>query len=158
MMKKIIWLIIVLFLIISTLLTYTYVQAIKPLENAEKKAVKIALKETELVSVNDFEQYNGLESVWIVKGKNKKGDSLIVWIPEDRNEITVREESDGIKAKDAIKKVEHLSEPKKIIDVRLGMEKGVPLWEIYYLSDSDLINYYHLDFETGDWLKKIENL
>jgi uncharacterized protein YpmB len=38
------------------------------------------------------------------------------------------------------------------------MEKNRPLWEIYYRSEGDLINYYYVDFETGKWWKKIENL
>jgi uncharacterized protein YpmB len=130
----------------------------KPLNDSEELAVKIALKETDLVSIDNFEEYHGLESVMVVKGKNKKGESFIVWIPEDKEEVMVKREADGITKKDAIKKVEQLSDPTKIMDVRLGMEKGIPLWEIYYLSDSNLINYYHVDFETGEWLKKIENL
>jgi uncharacterized protein YpmB len=158
MMKKLLWVFLVLFLMILSLLSYTYIQAMQPLKSSEEKAIEIALEETDLVSIDDFEEYHGLESVLVVKGKNKSGESMIAWIPENVDEITVRKEADGIKAKDAIKKVEQLSEPSKIIDVRLGMEKGIPLWEIYYLSDSNLINYYHVDFETGEWLKKIENL
>lgn len=157
-MRKLIWILVILFLIIASLLTHTYIQAIKPLKLAQQKAENIAFEETDMVSVEEFEEYHGLDSVWIVKGKNKKGESLIVWIPEKMEEIIVKKEKDGIKAKDAIKKVQQLSKPKKIIDVRLGMEKGIPLWEIYYLSDSNLINYYHVDFESGVWLKKIENL
>jgi uncharacterized protein YpmB len=130
----------------------------KPLKSSEDKAIKIALEETDIMSIDGFEEYHGLENVLVVKGKNKSGESLIAWISENKEDITVKKETDGINAKDAIKKVEQLSEPTKILDVRLGMEKGIPLWEIYYLSDSNLINYYHLDFETGEWLKKIENL
>jgi uncharacterized protein YpmB len=158
MMRKLIWVLVVILLIISSLLSYTYIQAMKPLKSSEELAIKIVLEETNLVSIDDFEEYHGLESVLVVKGKNKSGESLIAWIPEDKEEITVRKEADGITEKDAIKKVEQLSEPTKIMDVRLGMEKGIPLWEVYYLSDSNLINYYHVDFETGEWLKKIENL
>jgi uncharacterized protein YpmB len=157
-MRKFLWVLLILFLLISLILSYTYIQAMKPLKSSENKATKIALEETDIVSIDDFEEYHGLESVLVVKGKNKQGESLIAWIPENKEDITVLKEENGIKAKDAIKKVEQLSEPSKILDVRLGMEKGIPLWEIYYLSDSNLINYYHVDFETGEWLKKIENL
>jgi uncharacterized protein YpmB len=157
-MRKFIWVFLVIFLIISSLISYTYIQAMKPLNDSKELAIKIALKKTDLVSIDDFEEYHGIESVMVIKGKNKKGESVIAWIPEDQEEITVIKEANGITKKDAIKKVEQLSEPTKIMDVRLGMEKGIPLWEIYYLSDSNLINYYHVDFETGEWLKKIENL
>lgn len=158
MMRKFLWIFLAMFLFISSLLSYTYIQAMKPLKNSEDKAIKIVLEETDIISIEDFEEYHGLESVLVVKGKNKRGESLIAWIPENKEELAVIKEADGIKAKEAIKKVQQLSKPSKILDVRLGMEKGIPLWEIYYLSDSNLINYYHVDFETGEWLKKIENL
>ena len=38
------------------------------------------------------------------------------------------------------------------------MENDIPLWEIYYRSENNLINYYYVHFLTGEWLKKIENL
>jgi uncharacterized protein YpmB len=158
-MRKIIWIIIVFLLIITSLLTVSYIQAMKPLNLAKEEAERIALGSTDIVSVDAFEEYHGMETIWVVKGKNKEGVSLIVWIPESNDdELIVKKEADGIKAKDAVMKVKQLSEPKKIMDVRMGMEKGIPLWEIYYLSESNLINYYHIDFETGEWLKKIENL
>lgn len=157
-MKKWIWIFVIFFIILISFLTYTYIQSVEPLKNAEKEAVDIAFRETQLKQVNDFEIYNGHESVSILKGINKNGDKIIVWIPENTKELIVRKESNGISEKEAINKVKQLSNPKEIIDVRLGMEKGIPLWEIYYQSNSNLINYYYIDFETGEWLKKIENL
>jgi uncharacterized protein YpmB len=157
-MKKWIWSFFVLIIIIASYLTHTYLQAIQPIKNAKQQAEKIVLEQTDIVNVLSFEEYHGLESIWVVHGENQKGEKLIVWIPEEHDNMKVLKENDGIKVKDAINKVKQLSNPKKIIDVRLGMEKGIPLWEIYYLSDSNLINYYHVDFVTGEWLKRIENL
>lgn len=157
-MKRYIWLFLILFIIIIVFISNVYVQSVKPLNRAEQKAVKIALQETRMETVEDFELYHGLESVSIVKGKNKNGEKLIVWIPENGKNLVVKKEKNGVTEKEAINKVKQLSNPKKIVDVRLGMEKGIPLWEIYYLSESNLINYYYVDFETGEWLKKIENL
>jgi uncharacterized protein YpmB len=56
----------------------------KPLKRSEEKAIKIALEETDLVSIDDFEEYHGLENVLVVKGKNNRGESLIAWIPENK--------------------------------------------------------------------------
>ncbi|WP_442594479.1 cell wall elongation regulator TseB-like domain-containing protein [Neobacillus sp. D3-1R] len=157
-MKKLLWIFVILFLVTFGLISITYSQSIKPLKSAEQKAIKKAFLETRLKTVDDFELYHGLETVSIVKGKNVDGEKIIVWIPENGNEPIVRKEKNGVTKQQAINKVKQLSNPQKIVDVRLGMEKGIPLWEIYYLSDSNLINYYYVDFETGEWLKKIENL
>lgn len=43
--------------------------------------------------------------------------------------------------------------PQKIISVKLGMEKNVPLWEVTYLDESERFNYDYYDFKTGEWLK-----
>lgn len=158
MMKKLLVGFVVLLLIFVGVLLNTYIQAIKPFNNAKQDAIEIAKAKTDIVVVDDFQLFHGIESVSILKGTNKKGEHIIVWIPKNSEDIMVKKEANGISEKNAIKKVKQLSNPKKIIDVRLGMEKGIPLWEIYYLSDSNLINYYHLDFESGEWLKKIENL
>jgi uncharacterized protein YpmB len=157
-MKKWIWSFFVLLIIIAIYLTNTYFQAIQPIKIAKERAEKITLDQTDIVNVQSFEEYHGVESISVVKGKNQNGEVLIAWIPENEQNIVVMKETQGIKASEAVKKVKQLSNPKKIIDVRLGMEKGIPLWEIYYLSNAELINYFHVDFVTGEWLKRIENL
>jgi uncharacterized protein YpmB len=94
----------------------------------------------------------------VIEGKNKKGEKIITWIPLKTKQVVVLKASSGLSKEQAIKKLEETKSPKKIISVRLGMEKMIPFWEIYYLSDNNLINYYYINFKTGEWLKKIENL
>jgi uncharacterized protein YpmB len=93
-----------------------------------------------------------------LRGKVKKGESIIVWIPDKSKEVFVRKTKDGLSKEEAVQKLLQEKNPKKIISVRLGMEKNIPLWEIYYRSQNNLINYYYVHFDTGEWLKKIENL
>jgi uncharacterized protein YpmB len=157
-MKKFIWILVGIFISLVGVLIFTYIRAMQPVDLAKQKAIETAINETDLVEVDDFGIYHGQESVSIVEGKDSNGESIFVFIPEKGEELVVRNKKDGINEKEAIKKVNQLTNPKKIVDVRLGMEMGIPIWEIYYLSEGNLINYYHLDFETGEWLKKIENL
>lgn len=157
-MKKFIWILVGIFISVIGLLIFTYIKAMQPVDLAKERAIEIAINETNVVEVDDFEIYHGQETVAIVEGKDKNGESVFVFIPEKVEELVVRNKANGISKNDAIERVNELTNPKKIMDVRLGMEMGIPIWEIYYLSDGNLINYYHLDFETGEWLKKIENL
>jgi uncharacterized protein YpmB len=156
--KKII--IISIFIILIALVSgiFIYQNALKPVKTAEEKAVQMAKEETELTIAEDFYLYNGQETYYVVKGKNEKGTNIYVWIPEKEGRIIVRKQSDGVSEKEAINKLLEEKNPKEIVSVRLGMEKNRPLWEIYYRSEGDLINYYYVDFETGKWWKKIENL
>lgn len=157
-MKK--WILIssLVLMIILGLFVNVYLNAVKPVKAAEEKAVTAARNETGIKQVNDFQLYNGLKSYYVIWGEDSKGEPVIVWVPEKEGDIIVKKENDGLSRQDAVSKLYDEKKPKKILDVRLGMLKNRPAWEIYYLSDNDLINYYYVDFETGEWLTKIENL
>lgn len=135
-----------------------YITAVDPVKAAEINAVKLAKEKTQLSEVDDFHLYHSLETVDIIEGKNKKGEKVIVWIPEKSKQVIVKKAKSGLSKEAAIQKLLQEQKPKQIISVRLGMEKNIPLWEIYYRSENNLINYYYVDFVTGEWLKKIENL
>ncbi|WP_160721297.1 cell wall elongation regulator TseB-like domain-containing protein [Bacillus sp. USDA818B3_A] len=157
-MKK--WIVIPLLvvLVISALLVKVYFSSVQPVRAAEKKAVSVAKDHIQFSEIDDFHIYNGNETVSVIEGKNKQGDKVIVWIPDKSKKVFTKKAADGITKEDAIQKLLQEKQPKKIISVRLGMEKNIPLWEIYYRSENNLINYYYVHFETGEWLKKIENL
>ena len=157
-MKKWILSIVIFFVVLIGILIKLYLSAMNPVKAAEEKAVLLASKKAQLTEIQDFHLYNGLETVNVIEGKNKKGDKIIVWIPEKSKKVFVKKAKNGLSKEEAVQKLLQEKNPKKIISVRLGMEKNIPLWEIYYRSENNLINYYYVHFETGEWLKKIENL
>ena len=157
-MKKWIILFILMVLVVFGIFMTVYIRAFSPVKSAQEKAVAIAGKEVQFSQIDDFHIYNGNESVYVIEGKNKKGEKIITWIPEKTKKVIVLKASSGLSKQQAIKRLEETKSPKKIISVRLGMEKMIPFWEIYYISDNNLINYYYIQFKTGEWLKKIENL
>ncbi|MEY2192246.1 DUF5590 domain-containing protein [Neobacillus sp. BF23-41] len=157
-MKKWIIFIVIFIVVIFGLLIKVYFTSVDPVKVAEKKAVALANKEISIKEVEDFHIYNGIETVNVIEGKNNKGEKIIVWIPEKSKKVYVKKAKDGLSKEEAIQKLLQEKSPKKVISVRLGMEKNIPLWEIYYRSNNNLINYYYVHFDTGEWLKKIENL
>jgi uncharacterized protein YpmB len=157
-MKKWIIFIIIFVVVMLSLLIKVYFTSVDPVKAAEKKAVALANKEITLKEIEDFHIYNGIETVNVIEGKSTKGEKIIVWIPEKNKKVYVKKAKDGLSKEEAIQKLLQEKSPQKIISVRLGMEKNIPLWEIYYRSKNNLINYYYVHFETGEWLKKIENL
>ncbi|MDQ1145285.1 uncharacterized protein YpmB [Bacillus sp. SORGH_AS 510] len=157
-MKKWILSLVIFFVVLIGISIKLYLTSVNPVNAAEKKALSLASKKVQLSEVNDFHLYNGLETINIIEGKNKKGEKIIVWIPEKSKKVFVKKAKNGLSKEEAVQKLLQEKDPKKIISVRLGMEKNIPLWEIYYRSENNLINYYYVHFETGEWLKKIENL
>lgn len=135
-----------------------YINALEPLYKAQSKAEEIALEKTDLAHVEEFSLYNGTDSFYVVRGTDESGEKLIAWIPAENSEkIIVKKEEDGITKDEAIEKLFDEKTPDEIMTVKLGVENNIPLWEIYYRSNN-LINYYYIDFETGEWLKNIQNL
>jgi len=157
-MKKWIVFLVLFVIVIIGILIKVYFSSVEPVKAAEKKAVTLANKKVQISEVQDFHIYNGLETVNVIEGKNNKGEKIIVWIPDKSKKVFVQKAKNGISKDEAVQKLLQEKNPKKIISVRLGMEKNIPLWEIYYRSENNLINYYYVHFETGEWLKKIENL
>ncbi|WML47718.1 DUF5590 domain-containing protein [Neobacillus sp. PS3-34] len=157
-MKKWIGILITVLLIIVGIMGKIYSNAVEPVNAAEKKAIAIAEKKIDFSSVDDFHLYNGLETIYVLEGKDQKGKNIIVWIPEKSHKIFVRKAKSGLTKEEAIKSLKEKKNPEKIVAVRLGMEKNIPFWEIYYLSSDHLINYYCVDFKTGEMVKRIENL
>ena len=157
-MKKFILISILIVAIGICLASVVYINAMNPVKEARELAYQKVKDETSLVEVDDFSLYHGQETYYVVKGKEEDGTSIYVWVPEKEGKIIVLKQADGITEQEAINKLKEEKNPKEIISVRLGIEKGRPLWEMYYRSDGDLINYYYVEFKTGDWLKTIENL
>jgi len=153
-----------LFCIFAAIAGWIYSNSTKPIKAAEDKAVSIAKKNGGLEEKLRFRIYNGKETVYVVEGKNKSGENIIVWIPEKQKgkaageETIVRLAGDGISKNEAIRKVQEEKNPEKIISARLGMEEGIPFWEVYYTSGNNLMNYYYINFDTGGMYKRIENL
>lgn len=138
-----------------------YLSSTAPVKYAEEKAVKILKQETQLSDFSNFQLYNGEEAYYILKAKNEKDQAVYVWISEKDKKITTRQVSNGVKKDQAVKTVYADREPKEIISVKLGMARiqktDRPAWEIYYKTGNDNLNYYYVDFETGEKLRAIDN-
>lgn len=161
-MKKWIVLSILMIVIITGILVNVYLNATEPVKAAEDKAVQIATEETNLTGFSNFSLYSGEETYYVMTGKNSEDEKVYVWINEKNREILTRNVKNGITKDEALNKLYEEKNPKEIIEVRLGMARiqktDRPAWEIYYRNNSDTINYYYVDFDTGEKLRAIDNL
>ncbi|MGW6380324.1 cell wall elongation regulator TseB-like domain-containing protein [Peribacillus butanolivorans] len=153
-MKK--WLIIASILVLCFIgfVGGAYIKALQPKKEAGNEAFEKAKKEGGLETMEEFYLYNGQDSYSVIIGKGENGTEKIVWLPEDeKKEIVVENYKDGKSKKEILSIVNEKLNPQKIISVKLGMEKNVPLWEVTYLDESERFNYDYYDFKTGEWLK-----
>ncbi|MHC5253103.1 cell wall elongation regulator TseB-like domain-containing protein [Listeria kieliensis] len=148
--------VIVLFLAGIWFLSYSE----KPLKKEEATALSRIEGNVDLKKQDQFYLYNGTkETYYVLTGENKAGKKIIVWVPKKKSgEILVKYASDGISEKKAREIVKAKKNPAKILKVTLGMEEGIPLWEVSYLDKDDRLGYYDMSFSEGKWLRQIENL
>ena len=157
-MKKWLWIAAIGVIVLIGIAVKIYFNATNPVAEAESRAIKIAKEETEITDITEFSLYHGSKAYYVIQGSNKKGENLIAWIPEKGGKIVVLRAEDGITKSEAINTLSNEVSPEQIIDVRLGIEKNNTLWEVYYRSSNDKINYHYIDFETGEVLRGIRNL
>ena len=158
-MKKIIWSVVIIFLIGAGLLIQAIYAGDKTKNEAKKSAEEIARDIGEMAEVDDFYLYNGNETWSVITGKTADGKKIGVWVPDDKKQKSqVIALSEGISENKAIAIVKEKKNVKEIISAHLGMENNQPLWEITYKNDKDLYGYYYLDFKTGDLIRNYDNL
>lgn len=157
-MKKWVFAGIGIIIVIMASFSIVYFKAVNPLDSAEEKALAAVKKKIKLTEIQDVQIYNGTETYYVVKGKDQKNQQVIAWVSEKKGDVVVRKAKDGVTQQQAVDKLLQEENPKEIISVKLGMIKKRQCWEIYYLSHNNLINYYYVDFESGDMLRKIKNM
>ncbi|ENI8396466.1 DUF5590 domain-containing protein [Listeria monocytogenes] len=156
------WIAIILgIIIVFVVAAFLYIRyAEKPVTNAETEALDRISGQVDLKTTDQFYLYNGPKEVYyVLTGKNSKNQNIIVWVPKKKSDkVYVKFTSDGITKQQARDKVTKEKNPKKILHVNLGMEKETPIWEVAYLDKNDKLNYFDINFETGEWYREIENL
>ncbi|RFU68467.1 peptidase [Peribacillus saganii] len=158
-MKK--WLIItsLVVLVLIGISAGAYIHAMKPKNEAYKRAFNEAQNEAGLVTKDKFYIYNGMESYYVVVGRDEQKKQKIVWIPFDKKrKVVIKDFRSGKTEEDIRKIVASEMNPEKIITVKLGMEKSVPLWEVTYLDEKNRYNYEYYEFKTGELLKFYRNI
>ena len=47
---------------------------------------------------------------------------------------------------------------KKILETRIGMEKGVPIWEVAYKEENGRLGYHIITLKDGEYVRDIGNI
>ncbi|MBM7647962.1 uncharacterized protein YpmB [Bacillus ectoiniformans] len=158
-MKKFIFIIFIPIFIFFIAALTLYNSAQKPYVKAEEKAAAAARNDAGIVTVTDFYLYHGQETYYVLKGQTEKNVEKVVWIPKDKKKKqTVRTYKEGVTKEQALKKLMSEQKPEELLSIKLGMEKNKPVWEITFVNSRQQLSYYYLLFDSGKWLKKIDNI
>ncbi|MBT9249988.1 cell wall elongation/penicillin-binding protein regulator TseB [Bacillus halotolerans] len=146
----------IIFLAVLLVSANIYKSAMAQKEKGHEAATAEAKKETDLTSVDQVETFVGKEKYYIVKGTDKKGIKLYVWVPEDKKaKILSKEAKEGITEDKAAKIIQDEGLVSKQKEIHLAREGNVLLWEVTYLDKEGQYSLSYVDFTTGKILKNI---
>ena len=147
----------VLIILFSCLIIFA-IGANRPAARAKAEAVEIAKSHTDLKDVSTFYWFTREESYFSLLGNDSKNNEIIVMIPQNGEKVIVLNQADGLKEDDAAVKVATAKPEVEIMRVNLGMAKGKPSWEVVAKNNEGGLNYYLVDFKSGNIVDSIEHV
>lgn len=136
-----------LFLLFTTVF---YIRSVRPMKQAEKQALEFAEDYVTFAYVSDFYWFNREETYFTLVGTTEKDKEVIAIISQTGDKITILNQKDGINRDQVLAKIEADYGPIKLLKITLGKYQNVPVWEVVTENDDDSLNYYLIDFATGD--------
>ncbi|ARK30346.1 cell wall elongation regulator TseB-like domain-containing protein [Halalkalibacter krulwichiae] len=154
MKKLIIFIVIILVCSMVGAGVYAYQMVRDPLLEQYERAEQYIKAEDLLQSVTDISYYHGTNSYYVVTGLSQDQEEKVVWVREDFNSHHLEFQKDGISEEDAISIVYQEDQVKEIHSVKLGFERGLPIYEVTYLNEDNRKGYYYVTFEDGTFMKR----
>ena len=134
------WAILVLFLIIIAILiflTILYSDIQESKTNGFPEAKQRVLQETDVVDIEDTLRYQGDTLYHVIYGKTEENESVIVYVPEDKDEkITIVNQNEIISYDTVKEKWENKCINCELIDIVPAIIKEDALWEITYYDET----------------------
>lgn len=140
-------------LIVQIVYLYSSVQG--RLGNELDQAAAKAKQSQHLKKVLNVTYYHGTTAYDVVEGVNKKGKKVYVWVPDKKGKTLVKPVNGGWNKARVKQYAESHLHPKRLISIRLGAEKNIPVWEITYIDQNGRYAFYYLRFNNGEWVKDI---
>ncbi|MCU9613683.1 DUF5590 domain-containing protein [Caldibacillus lycopersici] len=162
MKQKIIIIVLFLVVIIAIGLVLVYHFSTDDLKQDKDLAVERAKEFTNITTVETIEWFHYIDNYYVIKGKNNKKESIIVWVPDNpkNKEIVVKKAKDGLAEEEVVSLLSNGLDnfsndkrPTEIIDIKLGMVDNAPAYEITYRDQKNRYSIIYIDFYKGDWYR-----
>ncbi|WP_034550021.1 DUF5590 domain-containing protein [Carnobacterium funditum] len=137
---------------------FIYTKSRQPLMQAREETTKIAQESSNLMTVNKFYWYNNKQTYFSVSGVNKKEESMMVIVEQKGGKVIVLNPGEFISENEAKKIAYTEMKPKKMLETRIGLENGIPVWEVTYEQKNGKLGYYIVTAKDGKWVKDIKNI
>ncbi|MFV0557025.1 MAG: DUF5590 domain-containing protein [Enterococcus sp.] len=135
-----------------------YVRATRPMRQAEAETTAIAKKYADITTVDQFYWFNREKTYFSVTGTTAKGQEAAVIVPKAGEKVTVLDLSEGFTEEEARAQITSSYAQEEVQTAKLGMYDDQPCWEVVTKTSTAELNYYLLDFKSGEEIKKVTNI
>ncbi|GAB6092044.1 cell wall elongation regulator TseB-like domain-containing protein [Furfurilactobacillus curtus] len=150
------WSVLAVILIVGSVMIVFH-EALRPANTAAKQTVQIARK----AGVNDakgFLTFNRQQTYYAVNGHNRKGKSVYVIVAKKNGHVTIVHVKAGQTKTAILQRVWSKQQPKKVLNVGLGIRNGQPVWEVTYLNQKGNLCYDLIRYRDSKTIQSIQNL
>ncbi|MDT8859974.1 DUF5590 domain-containing protein [Alkalihalobacillus sp. MEB130] len=154
-MKK--WMILLAFIIVLSvtgLSVYAYQTIREPLYHHYEQAERYVIGQSLLSTIYHVDYYHGTDAYYVFTGLDEEETETIVWVSAQYDSHHIEKASDGITKEEAIAIVTNENAVERIQTAKLGLERGLPVYEITFLNNENRKGYYYITFEDGTFMKR----
>lgn len=137
------------------ILTSSYLTAREQYEEGHEQSRQFAIKEANLKTIDEIKTYSADQRYHVITGTNSENQKVYAWISniDKEKKILVKKQSSGITKEEALETVYQEHNPAEIISVQLGMDEGIPIWEVKYQDESERYTFDFVNFYDGKIIK-----
>jgi len=135
-----------------------FIRSNRPMARAQEESIQVVKEMTDIREIDRFYWFTRKETSFAVLGRNQAGQAKLAIVPQTGGKVRVYDSSKGLTEYEAIQAVKKKYHPHKIIKVSLGLYEDQPTWEVVTKNENKTLNYYLLDFKTGDIGHVIKNI
>ena len=148
-----------MFLLVAMLVLWgTFALATQPMRSAQHQAIHLAKKYAGLKTANGFYTYNRDHTYYTVSGKDRQGKAILVIVPQKGGNLRVVKQASGLTKQEAVAKVRSENNIKKVLRVAPGISNDRVVWEVSYRNAKGSLCYDLLNFKSGKYVQRINNL
>ena len=91
-------------------------------------------------------------------GEDTEGKAIYAITPEEGGEVTILQQSAVVNEEEARSITAQAKPDVEVLEARMGILNGEPVWEVNYRMNNRRIGYYYISAQNGQWIKDIENI
>jgi len=138
--------------------TTVVTRSLAPYNQAKAEATTLAQDRANLAEADEFYWYNGNETFFTVTGVDTEGTPIIVIVQQDGGAVEVIAQEEAITEQTAIEQTISRENPQEILEARIGMYNGNPIWEVSFKQGNDNLGYAIFSLTSGEWIRTIKNI